>query len=156
MGPRSEREEPPFAVLQYIAPGYSGSSQGSRLSPMRQPGAILLVACYELGHQPLAVAWPAAFLEAAGYRPALLDVAVEPFDPEKYHDEYRQALMQLIEAKLEGQELEEVAAPKAAKVTDLMAALKASVEAQKKKRAEADEGEEEEERPRRRAKAAAG
>jgi radical SAM superfamily enzyme YgiQ (UPF0313 family) len=50
---------------------------------MREPGAILLVACYELGHQPLAVAWPAAFLEAAGYRPAVLDVAVEPFDAEK-------------------------------------------------------------------------
>jgi radical SAM superfamily enzyme YgiQ (UPF0313 family) len=50
---------------------------------MREPGAILLVACYELGHQPLAVAWPAAFLEAAGYAPAVMDVAVEPFDAEK-------------------------------------------------------------------------
>ncbi len=44
---------------------------------------MLLVACYELGHQPLAVAWPAAFLEAHGYAPAVLDVAVEPFDPER-------------------------------------------------------------------------
>jgi len=50
---------------------------------VREPGAVLLIACYELGHQPLAVAWPAAFLEAAGYRPAVLDVAVEPFDAEK-------------------------------------------------------------------------
>ncbi|MBI4636893.1 MAG: radical SAM protein [Candidatus Rokubacteria bacterium] len=50
---------------------------------MREPGAILLVACYELGHQPLAVAWPAAFLERHGYAPALIDVSVEPFDPEK-------------------------------------------------------------------------
>ena len=50
---------------------------------MREPGAILLVACYELGHQPLAVAWPAAFLERAGYRPAVMDVSVEPFDAEK-------------------------------------------------------------------------
>ena len=49
---------------------------------MKEPGAILLVACYELGHQPLAVAWPAAFLERRGYRPAVLDVSVEPFDPE--------------------------------------------------------------------------
>src|SRR3990172_3487384 len=47
------------------------------------PGAILLVACYELGHQPLAVAWPAAFLERRGYRPAVLDVSVEPFDAEQ-------------------------------------------------------------------------
>jgi radical SAM superfamily enzyme YgiQ (UPF0313 family) len=44
---------------------------------------VLLVACYELGHQPLAVAWPAAFLEAHGYAPAVLDVAVEPFDRER-------------------------------------------------------------------------
>ena len=50
---------------------------------MKEPGAILLVACYELGHQPLAVAWPAAFLERQGYRPAVLDISVEPFDPER-------------------------------------------------------------------------
>ena len=50
---------------------------------MRAPGQILLVACYELGHQPLAVAWPAAFLERAGYAPAVLDLSVEPLDSEK-------------------------------------------------------------------------
>ncbi|HEX9821229.1 MAG TPA: cobalamin-dependent protein, partial [Methylomirabilota bacterium] len=50
---------------------------------MREPGNVLLVACYELGHQPLAVAWPAAFLERAGYRPAVLDLSIEPLDPEK-------------------------------------------------------------------------
>ena len=50
---------------------------------MRSQGAILLVACYELGHQPLAVAWPAAVLEARGFKPAVLDVSVEPLDPEK-------------------------------------------------------------------------
>jgi len=50
---------------------------------MREPGAILLVACYELGHQPLAVAWPTAFLEREGYAPAVMDVSVEPFDSER-------------------------------------------------------------------------
>jgi radical SAM superfamily enzyme YgiQ (UPF0313 family) len=50
---------------------------------MREPGAILLVACYELGHQPLAVAWAAAFLRERGYAPAVMDVSVEPFDPDK-------------------------------------------------------------------------
>jgi len=50
---------------------------------MKAPGDILLVACYELGHQPLAVAWPAAFLERLGFRPAVMDVSVEPFDTEK-------------------------------------------------------------------------
>lgn len=50
---------------------------------MKAPGAVLLVACYELGHQPLAVAWPAAFLERRGYAPAVMDLSVEPFDAEK-------------------------------------------------------------------------
>jgi radical SAM superfamily enzyme YgiQ (UPF0313 family) len=50
---------------------------------VKQPGDVLLVACYELGHQPLAVAWPAAFLERAGYAPAVMDVSVEPFDAER-------------------------------------------------------------------------
>jgi radical SAM superfamily enzyme YgiQ (UPF0313 family) len=50
---------------------------------MRAPGEILLIACYELGHQPLAVAWPLAFLERAGYAPAVLDLSVEPLDAEK-------------------------------------------------------------------------
>ncbi|HYS17899.1 MAG TPA: CUAEP/CCAEP-tail radical SAM protein [Candidatus Binatia bacterium] len=50
---------------------------------MRESGAILLVACYELGHQPLAVAWPAAFLEREGYAPAVMDVSVEPLDLER-------------------------------------------------------------------------
>lgn len=43
-------------------------------------GEVLLVSCYELGHQPLGTAWPAAFLERAGFRPAQLDLAVEPLD----------------------------------------------------------------------------
>src|SRR2546430_3165495 len=57
--------------------------RGRRMTGVREPGAILLVGCYELGHQPLAVAWPAAFLERAGYRPAVLDVSIEPFDAER-------------------------------------------------------------------------
>ena len=53
------------------------------LLTMRSPGEILLIACYELGHQPLAVAWPAATLERAGYRPAVLDVSLDGFDAER-------------------------------------------------------------------------
>lgn len=50
---------------------------------LRQPGAILLVSCYELGHQPLGIAWPRAFLERASYRPDVLDLAVDEFDEAK-------------------------------------------------------------------------
>jgi radical SAM superfamily enzyme YgiQ (UPF0313 family) len=38
----------------------------------------LLVACYELGHQPLALASPLAVLAEAGYQPRAIDLAVEP------------------------------------------------------------------------------
>ncbi len=62
---------------------------------------------------------------------ALIEMLEEPFDPEKYKDQYREALMTIINAKLEGQE---VATPEAATpqpAVDLMAALRASVEAAK-------------------------
>ena len=47
---------------------------------MRAGGDVLLISCYELGHQPLGTAWPAAFLERAGFLPAQIDLAVEPLD----------------------------------------------------------------------------
>jgi radical SAM superfamily enzyme YgiQ (UPF0313 family) len=50
---------------------------------LRQPGAILLVSCYELGHQPSGIALPMGFLEQAGYAPASLDLAVEKADLER-------------------------------------------------------------------------
>jgi len=82
----------------------------------------------------------------------LIDLLSEEFEPEKYNDEYREALMKVIEAKLEGEELPEVAAAGPAKVTDIMSALRASVEAAKKRKKGEDE-EEEEEAPARRRKA---
>ncbi len=50
---------------------------------LRSPGAVLLISCYELGHQPHCVALPLAFLSRAGFAPAALDVAVQPFDADK-------------------------------------------------------------------------
>lgn len=44
---------------------------------------ILLIACYELGHQPLSLAWPTAVLREAGHTVAGLDLAVESFRPER-------------------------------------------------------------------------
>ncbi len=49
----------------------------------RRPGAVLLISCYELGHQPLGVASPLAFLEHAGYRPSAVDIAVQRLDADK-------------------------------------------------------------------------
>ena len=50
---------------------------------LRSPGSILLISCYELGHQPHGVVLPLAFLERAGFAPVAHDVAVEPLDPDK-------------------------------------------------------------------------
>ncbi|MDQ4043849.1 MAG: CUAEP/CCAEP-tail radical SAM protein [Chloroflexota bacterium] len=44
---------------------------------LRMLGAVLLVSCYELGHQPLALAIAAASLRAEGFDPAVVDLAVE-------------------------------------------------------------------------------
>ena len=55
------------------------------------------------------------------------------FDPTEFHDSYREALEELIEAKVEGQEIVAPAttAPDTGAVVDLMAALRAIVEAAK-------------------------
>jgi radical SAM superfamily enzyme YgiQ (UPF0313 family) len=50
---------------------------------LRLPGSILIVSCYELGHQPLGAALPLAFLERAGFAPDALDIAVQDFDEAK-------------------------------------------------------------------------
>jgi radical SAM superfamily enzyme YgiQ (UPF0313 family) len=47
---------------------------------MREPGDILLLSTYELGHPPLALAVPLAFLERAGFRPVAQDLAVARLD----------------------------------------------------------------------------
>ena len=63
---------------------------------------------------------------------ALVDSLSDEFAPDKYHDDYREQVLDLIEKKAAGEEFEvpEVAAEKP-KIVDLMAALEASVEAAK-------------------------
>jgi DNA end-binding protein Ku len=59
------------------------------------------------------------------------------FHPEEYTDAYREALEEVVQSKAAGVALPEQAeAPKEAEVVDLVAALRASVEAAKKRRAE--------------------
>jgi hypothetical protein len=47
---------------------------------VRGPGEILVVSCYELGRQPVALAGALAALEKGGFQPAALDVSVEKLD----------------------------------------------------------------------------
>jgi len=72
---------------------------------------------------------------------SLIDSLAEPvFEPEKYHDHYREALEEMIEAKVAGDETTKPAAVTAkADVVDLMAALQASVDAAKKSRQSSSE-----------------
>jgi DNA end-binding protein Ku len=56
----------------------------------------------------------------------------EDFEPEKYRDEYRERVLDMIERKAEGEEIAiQPAAPEPEKVPDLMAALEQSIKAAK-------------------------
>ena len=69
---------------------------------------------------------------------SLIESMSGDFDPTQYHDEYREALQKVIEAKVEGREVVEqpVEQEETGSVVDLMAALRASVAAAKQGRGE--------------------
>ena len=48
-----------------------------------QGESVLLISCYELGHQPVGISMPMGFLRRAGYLASAMDVSVEGFDAEK-------------------------------------------------------------------------
>ena len=84
----------------------------------------------------------------------LIDSLADDFKPERYRDDYRERVMDLIERKAEGQEIvvneeEEEQAP----VVDLMAALEASLAAAKTRR-EGEPAEEKQARPARKRRSA--
>jgi DNA end-binding protein Ku len=66
---------------------------------------------------------------------SLIDNLTGDFKPEQFKDEYREALLGVVEKKVAGEEIEAVPEPEPTKVVDLMKALKDSVEATKKKAA---------------------
>ena len=92
---------------------------------------------------------------------SLVDMLTAEFDPTQYKDDYREALLGLIEQKVNGQAIT-APPPAQGKVVDLMAALRASIEeAQKEKggrptKTAAGEDEEAGAKPQRRRRAAAG
>jgi radical SAM superfamily enzyme YgiQ (UPF0313 family) len=60
-------------VTMQASPGAAGQAAVD----LTASGAVLLVACYELGHQPLSLAFPLAVLREAGYDPTATDTSVE-------------------------------------------------------------------------------
>ncbi|MEA2447278.1 MAG: end-binding protein Ku [Actinomycetota bacterium] len=69
----------------------------------------------------------------------LVQQLADDFRPEEFKDDYREALEELVNKKIEGEEITVAATPEEepTKVVDLMEALKASVEEAKKRRAPA-------------------
>jgi DNA end-binding protein Ku len=64
----------------------------------------------------------------------LIDSLTAKFEPDKYHDSYRESVLELIEAKAQGQEIVSEPPPEQkAPVVDLMSALEASLAAVKEK-----------------------
>ncbi|MEW5762881.1 MAG: Ku protein [Bacillota bacterium] len=65
----------------------------------------------------------------------LVESLAAPFQPAKYRDTYREALQEIISARIAGREVVVPAAPPTAKVTDLMEALRRSIEMAEARRA---------------------
>jgi DNA end-binding protein Ku len=61
----------------------------------------------------------------------LIDQLSTPFEPDKYNDDYRAALMEAIQHKIAGEEVQTAPQAQRTNVIDLMAALQASLEAVK-------------------------
>ena len=59
---------------------------------------------------------------------SLIENLTSSFNPEEYNDGYREALLQVVEKKVAGEEIEVIPEAEPSKVVDLMEALKASVE----------------------------
>ncbi len=76
----------------------------------------------------------------------LIEQLTTPFEPGKYHDDYRSRLLELIESKMKGEEFKVAPEAPESNVVDLMAALQASLEQVKPKmepKTAADPGEQE-------------
>jgi DNA end-binding protein Ku len=68
---------------------------------------------------------------------SLVENLTDEWTPEEFKDEYREALLEIVEKKVAGEEIEVIEAPEPTKVLDLMEALKESVEKTKKEKAPA-------------------
>ncbi|MDQ2712223.1 MAG: hypothetical protein M3Y24_08340 [Acidobacteriota bacterium] len=65
----------------------------------------------------------------------LIDTLAVPFEPEQFHDQYKENVEKLIEAKRNGEKVTPIKQPKTAPVIDLMQALQQSLAKNKNTRA---------------------
>ncbi len=137
----------PFALLvkvlqerNFLAVGKISIRTKERLCALRirEDGLVLETLYYADEVRAPESTLPAVTVSAAEMKiaNALIDLLKAKFDPTEYKDEYREAMMAVITAKLDGQEYVAAPAPEAlAPAVDLMAALRASVEAAKQRKA---------------------
>ncbi len=52
------------------------------VADLRKRGAVLLISCYELGHQPLSLAFPLSYLRERGFEPVAVDTSVDELSDE--------------------------------------------------------------------------
>jgi DNA end-binding protein Ku len=93
--------------------------------------------------RPVEARWkrPTPLPEEVRFAREFIEALAKGFDPAKYHDEYRERLAMLIQAKAQGQSVTlPAAAPAPAKVVSLMEALRQSVEQVRKPPARAERG----------------
>lgn len=108
----------------------------------RDDGVIVLESLYwpdEIRSIPFDVPEASAADSELSAATELIEAMAADFDASAYHDRRREALKELIEAKVEGREVKHPPTPEggesgAAAVSDLMAALRASVDAAKSTR----------------------
>ncbi|MBE0467533.1 MAG: Ku protein [Candidatus Desulforudis sp.] len=111
------------------------------LAVVRVTGPALLMSTM---HYPDEVR-PAAHVPELNYRAdlhknevgmalSLVESLAAPFEPEKYRDDRREAVLELIRAKVTGETAVVTPPPQTEKVVDLMDALKSSIEQAKKER----------------------
>lgn len=65
---------PDETATQFNAQPDTARSDTGRI---REAGGVLLISTYELGHQPLNLAFPFSYLSDAGFQPAAIDTSVE-------------------------------------------------------------------------------
>ena len=139
-----ERGEKPYALLlralldkELVAIATITIRKKEQLCALRaQEGVLMLDTLYyadEVAAEPqVDVGETKISKEELSMAHALVELLQKPFDPEQYRDRYREAVTEMIEAKLEGKEIVAAPEPGEAKVLDLAEALARSVAAAKK------------------------
>src|SRR5919199_23747 len=113
----------------YLVPDRGAAkAYGLLLDAMRDAGKVAIARVVLRSKEQLVAIRPAE--RELKMARQLIDSLSSEFEPERYHDEYREKVLDLIERKAQGEEIAvQPEAPEPAKVPDLMAALEASLAA---------------------------